>query len=286
MEEKDVNVQEETSPEQETQEVVNEVSETDQQEQNAETQEISTDPSGVGQSPAYEVDEMGVPWKNRAMEFKRKFEDQTNQLSELKEMIQGLQQGSQKPKYTVAQLRAYAASPDITTQERVWAEAEIEKLQKAEMERLFEEKLTSLQKKQQANLVRSEALRTVQQRHPEAFNKDAQGRPIGWNNSSPLTQRIAQYMQDPEIANNPRGLLVATAMANWDLSQNTQIKSKQLKQEVKDLQKKTMFEGGGKSQPIEKNPVRKALDNAKSGSKKDATNAMKEILKARGIIEE
>ena len=157
-------------------------------------------------------------------------------------------------------------------------------MRKEELGKVVESKLSAYQQQQKAEATRQQALYTVQQRHPDAFVKNAQGQIVNWNNKSPLSQRIAQYMQDPEIQKNPRGLLVATAMANWDLSQQSQAKNTQLKQEVRNLQKRTMVEGGGKQQHVQKSPIAKAVERTSSGKREDAVAAMKEMFKARGII--
>ena len=71
MEEKDVTQESSTETE-----VVNEVPKTDQQEQNAETQsETQIIPSPEVTGVQSDVDEFGVPYKNRYMEMKRKYED-------------------------------------------------------------------------------------------------------------------------------------------------------------------------------------------------------------------
>lgn len=237
------------------------------------------------QGQGSDVDEFGVPWKNRAMEMKRKYEDSIKKQDEILNKIDGLQ-GQQKQQYSEAELRSYANDPETNPQHRIWAEGEIQKLRNKEVSETVKKELDNYQSKQDVKVTQAQTYQSVQQRYPDAFLKDGNGAITSWNNASPLTQRISMYMQDPEIANNPRGLMVAASLAYSDIQlgqgQSTQAKTQQLKQQVRTLQKQTMVEGGGQNSDESKTPVRKAVDKSISGEMGDATQAMKEIFKASG----
>lgn len=290
MEEQDVKKTEEQDIQPQQEGVENEEDTQPQQETQETLEQTQEQAPAVGSEQQYDpnlYDDRGVSWKNVAMENKRKFEQsQEKQDEKFQQILEQVQQGSQKQKYTKSQLRAFSQDQNTPANERMWAEQEIDKMEKAELGNIVEQKLTSYQKQQQDTQMRQQALQTVQQRQPNAFVKNAQGQIVGWNNKSPLTRKIGQYLQDPDIKNNPRGLLVATAMANWDLSQSGQAQTQKLKQEVREAQKKTMVEGGGKRTTVSKSSLSKAIDRAReTGSLKDATVAMGEHLRAKGTIQ-
>ena len=296
MEEEHQDVQVDPSTTEEIQEVVNtEALESDQQEQSVEqTQETQSQPPAqeAGQTPVIsDFDESGVPWKNRAMEAQRKLEKSSQDIAEMKEMMAKLQQGQQqKPQYTEAELQAYIADERTSSANRALALRELDKLREQRTANVIKKEIGSWKQEQEAQVARQRSLTTVYQRHPEAFIKNNTGQ-IVWNQQSPMYQRIAQYMQNPEIGNNPRGLIVAASMAYSDLSLDQSARSQQqqqqLKRQVKKLQKSTMVEGGGKRTQQAKTPVRKAIDDfAKSkGKVSEGTIAMKEWLKAKGTID-
>lgn len=254
--------------------------------------ETSETPSSPESPPAQQmdVDEMGVPYKNRYMESQRKLDKLSEQLNAVTEKIDA-SQGQKRGEYSIEELEAFIDSSDNQSH-KIWAKSEIRRLQKEEVAKGIRTEIQNWQAAQQAEQTRNNAFQTVMQRHPEAFKKNAQGQFIGWDDKSPLAQRIAVHMQDPEIKNNPRGLLVAAALAYSDVAQNAtahaKAKTTQAKAEVKNLQKKTLTEGGGVSSPPQsKTPAQASRERlASTGSIKDGAVAMKEILKSRGRIKE
>lgn len=237
-----------------------------------------------------DVDEMGVPFKNRYMESQRKLEKLTEQLNAVAEKLEN-NQSQNKSAYTIEELEAFAETTDDEGHRR-WAKGEIRKLQKEEVAQGVKQEISAWQAAQRAEQVKAESFNYVAQRYPEAFKKNAQGQLVGWDNSSPMAQRIATHMQDPEIKDNPRGLMVAAALAYSELAPQiaaqASVKTTQAKAQVKDLQKRTLVEGGGVSSPPQ---AKTTLTNAKerlasTGSTKDGAQVFKEILKARGRISE
>lgn len=288
MEERDVKQEELEQTSADSQESVNEEITQPQQDTTPETPQL---PPEQGDSSVDDFDEGGVPWKNRAMEFKRKYEDVDKKLSALGEKLDTISSG-QKQQYTPEQLEMYAQQADNPTHAQ-WAVQEARRLreqqQQQETASIVEKKLTEFQQRQQQETTRNQVFQQVVSRYPELVQKDPTGNVLGWNQRDPLYQRINQYMRDPELQKNPRGLRVAAALANEDLAlykgQKSQAQVDKQKQEIKNLQKKTLVEGGGSAQEVDSSPIRKAVQTAtKSGEMRDATAAMTEILKARGTI--
>jgi len=243
-------------------------------------------PSGGGKPVLSEVDEMGVPYQNRYMEMKRKYEDTGAQLSELKTMVQNLQSNN-KQKYTKAQLTAFIANPDTEPEHRTWAIQEIEKLEEEKYSNIVKKEIQSLSEKQNFEKVRSQSFNYILQRNPEIAIRDNNGTFLGWNIKSPLFQKMDMYMRNPEIANNPSGLRVALALAKEDLSPTQVATQQKLKAQVKNLQKGTLVEGSGKTHTQVVDNLNRAKDSLRrSGHMKDANNAVKEWLKKQGKFEE
>jgi hypothetical protein len=235
-----------------------------------------------------DVDDMGVSWKNRAMESQRKLDKSIEQQNALVERIDK-NQGQQKAEYTMEELESFAETTEDVGH-RTWAKGEIRKLQKEEVANGIRTEINTWKNEQQAEATKGQVLNEVMQRHPDAFKKNAQGQVVGWDNNSPMAQRIGQYMQDPEIMNNPRGLRVAAALAYQELGPTLNTKAvqqtAQAKAQVKNLQKKTLTEGGGVSSVPQPIPASKHAEErlASSGSKKDGMAVFKERLKSRGRI--
>jgi hypothetical protein len=200
--------------------------------------------------------------------------------------------GQKEEKYSIEELEVFAENEDTPDAHKRWAKGEIRRLEKQEFEKILDSKLTEKERKIQEEQMKQSSLQNVMARHPEAFKKDNQGRIVGWDNSSPMAQRIAHYMQRPDLKDHPEGLVVASALAYQELGSNYTAKAAKetvkAKAEIKDLQKKTLTEGGGvSSPPPPKTPLSAASEKfAGSGNIKDGTTVFKEILKRRGRIKE
>jgi len=234
--------------------------------------------------------EDNVNWRNQYYAQQRQLEKTNEQLNAVVERLDK-NQGQKTGEYSIEELEAFAETTDNVAH-RAWAKGEIRKAQKEEVASGIRNEINKWKSEQQAEASKSEAFQTVVSRYPEAFKKNAQGQVVGWDPNSPMAQRVGQYMQDPELKNNPRGLLVASALAYSDVAANVTHKAAvvttKAKAEVKNLQKKTLTEGGGvSSPPASKTPVSAAKEKfASTGSTKDGAAAFKEILKLRGRISE
>jgi len=283
--EEETNVEQEVvQPEQEnvTEEIVQ------PQETSVESEVAITDtpPAEVTAVPS-DVDEFGVPFKNRYMEMKRKYEDVSSKQDQILQKMDNLQGQQQQPKHSKEELMAYISKEDTEPAHRAWALTEMNKLEEQNVSDKIEQKFQILQKQQTAERVKNDTFAFVTQRHPEITIKDNAGNFVGWNTKSPVVQRMDAYMRNPEIANNPAGLRVALALAKDDLSGSQLANQQKLKTQVKTLQKGTMVEGG-KPSPIQTtDKLHSAKDMLrKSGSKKDALSAVAEWHRKQGKFEE
>lgn len=240
--------------------------------------------------PVADVDEFGVPWKNRAMEWKRKSEDVIDRLPQMiDEKLSKVTQQPQTPQYSYEQLEAYKLQNVTDPNVVAWATGEQRKMQTAENKRLFEEVVGSREKVNQTEALKQQSLNYVQNTYPEAFRRDAQGRPLAWDESNALTQTIFGLMKNPELANNPNGLAAAADIAYGRVARSKiptiQKQVDQGKADLKQAQKASLTEGGGKrvtlSEPVQNTAI---ATLKKTGSLKDAESAIGAILKTRGIL--
>lgn len=287
--EEDVNTEESSTPEQEVQEDVN----TPETEESSPSENENAQPEeGKNQDAAEALDPSGVPWKNRAMEWQRKSQELAQSLPEIVEKtmqstLAKHQQQSETREYTIAELEAFAQQkPEY----RAWVEDQKAQIIQKNLLKQFDEKLAAKEKQTQVQTVRQQAEAEVVKTFPNMFVKDSQGN-VAWNQNDVMTQKVAEYMRDPEFVNNPRGLLIAAKQAYADLAMSGQMQiqktNKDLKKQVKSLEKKTFIEGGGKSPQPSKPPLRAAQERlAQTGKVKDAQAAVAEIFKLKGWIKE
>jgi hypothetical protein len=252
---------------------------------------IATEPAPIStvQPVNADVDEFGVPWKNRAMEYKRKTEDLVDRLPQMIEEKLSKVNKPQQPTYTFEQLEAYKLQNATDANIVAWATGEQRKIQQSENKRLFEEVVGSREKVNKVELQKQQSLSYVQNTYPEAFKRDAQGHPLSWDETNPLTQQIFGLMQNPDLANNPQGLAAAADIAYGRVARGQipaiQQKVAQGKAELKQAQKASLTEGSGRRVTPSAPPQQVAIDNLrKTGSPKDAEQAIGAILRQKGII--
>jgi len=285
----DVNQAEETSaPAEETQEVVEQVADDSQQEAQLVT---PTQPATDSNQDLY--DENGVPWKNRAMEYKRKTEDLVEKLPTMLE--EAINKKTEEPKYTRQQYEAFLKRSEVDgdTANADYAREELRKLDREENKQTFREELNRFKTEQENNVKRQQANNYTVGQYPDAFLRGANGQFVADKNGNPVPnfnhpmgQAMASYLQDEGLQARPDKFFIASKLAYADYASSTQGKTmkkqQQLKEEVGSLQRKTMIEGSGKSAPQSTPAHVKAMERLKqTGSTKDAQVALEALLKAR-----
>lgn len=285
-----VNVEESAASE--SQEQVN-----DQTEQTAEqpAAQEQTEITETKPQPVHDLDERGVPWKNRAMEAERKF--QTEIPNVIRQTVEELNKTQQKqPEYTVEQLEQFAIE---NPNQRPWVEAQKHQLFQKNMMTALDVKLQAKdqQTRDESIRVQSEQWVTSHPKFKECF-VDVGGAKQ-WNHSNPLTHVIGNYLNqvDPStgrlVKDRADGLIVAAKMAYADQALNLDAKSStqaaQLKKDLRKAQKGQMMGGAGTQATSgqSKTEVRKSLDNYnKTYDKSDISRATKAFLIASGHIKE
>lgn len=250
--------------------------------------QIPDSPQGQEDSKLLYDDE-GVPLQNRALQYKRMLENKEKQQEEILQKLDTIGSAKQTPQYTEDELESFAASTDNEAH-RAWALKETRKLREDRTASIVRNELGKFQEQQTVAQTRQSALNQVITRYPDAFLRNQAGQTLGWNEQSPLTQRMGQYLTNPEIKNNPNGLMVAAALAYSDISLGQKVKTQQktqaLQNEVKTLQRKTLVEGAGKGEVVGKTSRQVAIEKSATGKTKDAVDAMKELWKATGRLTE
>lgn len=288
---KDVNASATSTGEQAVTEPVGEstIEQSATQEQETRQQSDTAIPEAVNQEG--EVDEKGVPWKNRAFEFKRKYQELESNLPSMIQQaveraipVQPVTQ--QTPQYTEEQLIKFKNDSDDPNS-RAWAEMELRKLDERKYEERFKKVYEEDKKKSRFEQEQQMALNEVMRKYPLLFNHDG-----SWNNEHPLTQKMANlYNSRPTFKQDGYGLLGAAdmAFADYILQRQPELakQQKQLKRQVKKLEKATLIEGGGQSQNVPaKTPLAQAKERfGQSGKVDDLKAVAKELLRARGMIQ-
>ena len=251
-------------------------------------QEIETPEQGKVPEPEA-VDEYGVPYKNRAAEWQRKFHETANEDTIRKVAQEVIEQTKQRPaeqEYSIAQLEQYAIEyPSY----RPWVEEQKAKLLQKQVAKITEEKVKEVEIKQKEAMVRQQSEQWVMN-HPrlqECFTQDPFGRKI-FNFQHPLAQMIGGYVRDPDLQKRPDGLVIASKLALADYmesqSTKTQKKVKTLEQNLKKVQKATLVEGAPAQKDVIKGKTKcsKAMENLHATGSKEA---LREVLKAKLGIE-
>lgn len=247
-----------------------------------------------------EVDERGIPWKNRAMELERKLNEMPTIIQKtVQESLAQNQQAQQtqtKPQYTVAQLEQYAQE---NPQYRGWVEEQKALIIQQNLEKTFDERLKADRQQQTNAQVRQQTEQWVTN-HPkfkDCFVTDFTGNKV-WNMQNPITQVMSQILnqQDPItgklVKDRPDGLAVAAEMAygRYMLSSEpkTQSTVKTLQKQLRQTQKQTMTVGQGvNSSGKSMSEYAQHKANYEKTYSKDAASAMtKAYLKSIGIIKE
>jgi len=125
--------------------------------------------------------------------------------------------------------------------------------------------------------------------YQDAFVENANGQKV-LNNSSPLTQRVQQYMSDSRISQDPEGASIAFKLA-WADMQMDQVtpqsnKFQNIKRQNAKLKQQTLTEGGGvvKNKP-QTSSFGQSMEHLRANPSDHAQrSAVKEYIRAKGII--
>ena len=230
------------------------------------------------------------PVENVAWEVKRKLDETIptlqNEIRELRTFIQERGQPA-APQYTKAQLQAYAGDPTTTTEQRLWAYTEVDKIEREDRKKEYETLVTSTRQKTESENRRAQTAQWVANTFPETIIKDNFGN-TSWNQQNPLLAKANDYMnRNQNLRNDPEGFAAAVKMAAFDMgvSMNLQNKVKSTVGQLRKEQKKQLASAGGtrpmeSSETVKKTRMDKLKDEyARTGSK----DVFAEMVKMKGI---
>lgn len=271
---------------------------TDTSGQGGSNQDTSTD-SGEGQThetlssqiDKEELDEKGVPYKNRFYEVQRKYNQVVESIPQVIEQTLAQKLSNlninqqQKKEYSIQELEDFAK---VQPEYRSWVESEKAKLIAKQAADELEQRFSAKDKQREIESKRQQVQTKLTSEFPEYFTQDSYGRKV-WDESNPVVRQIAVLMQDDRLKADPEGIYWATEIATARQLRNSQVsqakEKAQLKTKVKDLQKKTMVEGGQKAQAVQKDDLRESIDELKkTGSKKALSSAVSAYFKRVGAI--
>ena len=266
------------------------------QESAVDTQEVATpegneqvtpEQSGQQTVKSEDVDEFGIPWKERAREYQRKLAETTERLPKIVEETLAKQQAPQVKQYSIQELEQIALqNPELRPQ----VEEEKEKIRQNQFLRVIEERDQRAVETQKAERVRYESEQAVinDPTFKDCFTQNALGQKQ-WNQSHPLTRMIGEILLDPRIQQTPDGIKIAADIAYGryarELATKATTQAKVLQANLKKEQKKTMVEGGNTVSRGSVDEFSKAKEElSKTGSVKAAQSAVAAYLKKTGRL--
>jgi hypothetical protein len=240
-----------------------------------------------GQAPQYEaVDEQGVPFKNRYMEAQRKLAELSERQQRMEETL-AKQQAPQERKLTIQELEQYALqNPSL----RPEVEAEKFNRQQEQLLKAMEERDHRIASQARYESEIREYTNTVlnDPKNKDFIVTNAMGQKI-FNQNHPITQSVAQYLQDPRLKGQPDAIVIAAKLARTDYADQIATKAttqaKVLQANLKREQKKTMVEGGSAVGRGGGDDLSKAKEElSRTGTSKAAQSAIGALLKKQGIL--
>ena len=245
-----------------------------------------------------DVDERGIPWKNRAIEAERKSQEIPQLIRQTVEEVTRANAQPKKEEYNrehIPALKKYAAD---NPQYADWVETQIEDIRGREVANIVKKELGDMKQQQTNEMTRQQSEAWVLN-HPKF--KDCfvgQEGAKQWNYQNPLTAVIGRYLNqiDPvtgkAVKDRPDGLAVAARMAYADHVLNTEPaqtgKVNQLKKELRKTQKTQITPSvGAPTSAAPKSKVRGHLDEyGRTYNPKKVQDATKAFLVASGILKE
>lgn len=254
------------------------VEENQEQENEQTTDDVSgqeDDTSSAAPQEKTEQVALDRPQYNIDAEVERKVANKIEELiPKLTEAVTPKQQ-----QYSIEQLEQFKAQNSDEPNNVAWANAEIRKLEKAELLSSFQQQQEQLTQKQQAVVQKQQAeLQVVNDpSYEEAFISTPTGK--SWNPNSKLAQLAGQLHNDPSLKNRPDGIAIAMEVAYGRLAKSGELKTNtkltSIKRENQKLKKMTLAEGGGANKQVtSKSNYSKAFDRlSRSGKDSDAVAA-------------
>jgi hypothetical protein len=193
-----------------------------------------------------DVDEKGVPYKNRFHEVSRKLDKIQEEIPNL--IQQAVQQASQ-PKYTKSELEEFLSSEQGQDPvNKRWAQEKINELTKVELLETVRNELRAEKQKEYNVMRQRQAFQQAAQLCPDAFVVQ-NGVPVGLNPKSKTAPLIDSILRArPEIASLPDGVAIAAQMARGHLAsleaQQNAKKAQMLEGEKGALQRSTLTSSG------------------------------------------
>jgi hypothetical protein len=226
-----------------------------------------------------------------AWEVKRKLDETIpilqQEIRDLKTHITETRQPTQ-PSYTKAQLQAYASDPTTTTEQRLWAYTEVDKIEKTDRAKEYETLVTSTRQKTEAETRRGQSANWVANSFPDTVVRDQMGNMVGWNNQSPVLAKINEYMsRDESLRNHPEGFVMAAKAAAFDLG-ITPTSNKKLDRTIgqlrKEQKKQLASTGGTRSAENPEAATNSRIEKLKAEYAKTGNrDVFAEMIKTKGI---
>jgi hypothetical protein len=193
-----------------------------------------------------DVDENGVPFKNRYFEMQRKYEDVTKSLpTMIQEAVLTATKAAQaqsQPQYTV---QDYATAMAKDPEHAPYYQTKIAELQKQEIETTVKTQLTNFQQENERKSAEAQAFNWATSTFPQLANPNDPLSQLTWQmfNQRPAEKRLpTDFALAAELAANRLGIRPATAIKQNQVQQ----KLVQKEREIKQLVKQTSLEGGGR----------------------------------------
>jgi hypothetical protein len=200
-----------------------------QNEEIVDTEEVQPDEQTPepGQAPEA-VDENGVPWKNRAMEGQRKFNELVDKLPDMLEKAVSSNTKSDDPyeRATDEQLESFIASSDTDPAHRLLAMKKLRERTNNQVSKVIEEKFAEQKSSDQKRGIERQATGYVAKNFPDVFLRDENGRFIQdgsgrlqWNPKSQHAAAMNQILQDPRFEGQPDAMQIAAELTAFRLGQ-------------------------------------------------------------------